>query len=51
MCSTYVFSGYSYLFRYFEFWQEKERMVLVSNGTRSPADGHFYRNLQNFLAN
>ena len=23
MCSTYVFSGYSYLFRYFEFWQEK----------------------------
>ena len=23
MCSTFVFSGYSYLFRHIEFWQEK----------------------------
>jgi len=51
MCYTYVFSGYLYLFRLIEFWQERERMELVSNGTRSPPDGHFYRNLQNFLAN
>ena len=23
MCSTFVFSGYSYLFRHIEFWREK----------------------------
>lgn len=33
------------------FGKKRERIELVSNGTRSPPDGQFYRNLQNFLAN